>query len=70
MPWSSTGATTGSIGSGLALVAAEIGVCIVPAAARLRLDLVYCLMDGERATSPIMLNHCINEGTCYIAAIN
>jgi DNA-binding transcriptional LysR family regulator len=55
--------------AGLGLVAAEMGVCIVPAAARLRSDLVYRLIDDERATSPIILSHRINDDSWYIAAI-
>lgn len=53
----------------LGLVAAEMGVCIMPAAARLRSDLVYRLIDDERATSPIILSHRINDDSWYIAAI-
>ncbi|MEJ5029044.1 LysR family transcriptional regulator [Comamonas sp. MYb69] len=55
--------------AGLGLVAAEMGVCIVPAAARLRSDLVYRLIDDERATSPIILSHRVNDDSWYIAAI-
>ena len=53
----------------LGLVAAEMGVCIMPAAARLRSDLVYRLIDDELATSPIILSHRINDDSWYIAAI-
>ena len=53
----------------LGLVAAELGVCIVPAAARIRTDLVYRVIDDERATSPIILSHRINDDSWYIAAI-
>lgn len=55
--------------AGLGLVAAEMGVCIVPAAARVRSDLVYRLIDDERATSPIILSHRVNDDSWYIAAI-
>lgn len=55
--------------AGLGLVAAEMGVCIVPSAARLRSDLVYRLIDDERATSPIILSHRVNDDSWYIAAI-
>ena len=53
----------------LGLVAAEMGLCIMPAAARLRSDLVYRLIDDERATSPIILSHRFNDDSWYIAAI-
>jgi DNA-binding transcriptional LysR family regulator len=53
----------------LGLVAAEMGVCIVPAAARLRSDLVYRLINDEQATSPIILSHRLNDDSWYIPAI-
>ena len=53
----------------LGLVACEIGVCIVPAAARLRSDLVYRLIEDEQATSPIILSHRLNADSWYIPAI-
>lgn len=53
----------------LGLVAAEMGMCIMPSAARLRSDLVYRLIDDELATSPIILSHRINDDSWYIAAI-
>ncbi len=53
----------------LGLVASEMGVCIVPAAARLRSDLVYRLIDDEQATSPIILSHRLNDDSWYIPTI-
>lgn len=53
----------------LGLVACEMGVCIVPAAARLRSDLVYRLIEDEHATSPIILSHRLNDDSWYIPAI-
>lgn len=53
----------------LGLVAAEVGVCVVPAAARLRSDLVYRLIADEQATSPIILSHRLNDDSWYLAAI-
>lgn len=53
----------------LGLVAAEMGVCIVPAAARLRSDLVYRLIEEERATSPIILSHRLDDDSWYVVAI-
>lgn len=53
----------------LGLVASEMGVCIVPAAARARTDLVYRVIEDERATSPIILSHRLNDDSWYIAAI-
>ena len=53
----------------LGLVAAEVGLCIVPAAARLRSDLVYRLIADEKATSPIILSHRLNDDSWYLGAI-
>jgi DNA-binding transcriptional LysR family regulator len=53
----------------LGLVAAEMGVCIVPATARLRSDLVYRLIGDEQATSPIILSHRLNDDSWYIPAV-
>ncbi len=53
----------------LGLVAAEVGVCIVPAAARLRSDLVYRLIADEKVTSPIILSHRLSDDSWYLAAI-
>lgn len=54
----------------LGLVAAESGVCVVPSAARLlRSDVHYRLIEGERATSPVILNYRMNDGSRYIDAI-
>jgi DNA-binding transcriptional LysR family regulator len=53
----------------LGLVAAEVGLCIVPAAARLRSDLAYRLIADEKATSPIILSHRLNDDSWYLAAI-
>lgn len=51
----------------MGLVAAEMGVCIIPAAVRfLRADLSYRLIDDERATSPIILSHRLNDSSPYI----
>jgi DNA-binding transcriptional LysR family regulator len=42
----------------LGLVAAETGICLIPAAARsLRPELHYRLVDDEQATSPVILSH-------------
>lgn len=53
----------------LGLVAAEVGLCIVPAASRLRSDLVYRLIADEEATSPIIFSHRLNDDSWYLAAI-
>jgi DNA-binding transcriptional LysR family regulator len=53
----------------LGLVAAEMGVCIVPTASRVRSDLVYRLISDEPATSPIILSHRLNDDSWYIPAI-
>ncbi|MBB4145645.1 LysR family transcriptional regulator [Rhizobium rhizoryzae] len=50
------------IQTALGLVAAEAGVCIVPYSARkLRSDVHYRLLDGERAVSPVILAHRAND---------
>jgi len=54
----------------LGLVAAESGVCVIPSASRQsRSDLHYRLIAGERATSPVILNHRINDGSRYIPVV-
>lgn len=51
----------------MGLVAAESGVCIIPAAARfLRSDLTYRPIEDERATSPVILSHRLNDSSPYI----
>jgi DNA-binding transcriptional LysR family regulator len=53
----------------LGLVASEMGVCIIPTAARLRSDVVYRPISDEQATSPIILSHRLNDDSWYIPAI-
>lgn len=57
------------IQTALGLVAAESGLCLIPASARLRNDLRYRLVDDPRATSPIILSHRLNDNAWYIEAI-
>ena len=57
------------IQTALGLVAAEYGLCLIPASARLRSDLHYRLIDDPRITSPIILSHRLNDNAWYIAAI-
>lgn len=57
------------IQTALGLVAAESGLCLIPASARLRSDLHYRLVDDPRATSPIILTHRLNDNAWYIAAV-
>ncbi|WP_258078333.1 LysR family transcriptional regulator [Xanthomonas arboricola] len=46
----------------LGLVAAETGVCVIPASVQaLRQDLHYRLLDDERATSPIIMSYRRND---------
>lgn len=52
----------------LGLVAAEVGVCLIPAAAKFRNDLVYRPIDDERATSPVIFSHRANDSSWYIDA--
>jgi len=53
----------------LGVVAAEVGVCVIPAAASIRNDLVYRLIQDQRATSPVILSHRANDTSWYIQAI-
>src|SRR3546814_1568748 len=54
----------------LGLVAAEMGVCLVPyAASRHRADLQYRMIDDEHATSPVILSHRRNDDSPYLALI-
>jgi DNA-binding transcriptional LysR family regulator len=57
------------IQTALGLVAAESGLCLIPASARLRNDLHYRLIEDAGATSPIILSHRINDTAWYIASI-
>ncbi|HZG27006.1 MAG TPA: LysR family transcriptional regulator [Ensifer sp.] len=60
----------GDIQTALGLVAAEAGLCIVPSSARqLRSDLEYRLIEGDRATSPVILNHRLGDNSAHIALI-
>lgn len=54
----------------LGLVAAETGVCMVPSASRqLRSDVHYRLIEGERATSPVVLNYRRTDDSRYIGIV-
>ena len=53
----------------LGLVAAEVGVCIVPFAAQFRHDLVYRSIEDEAACSPVILSHRMNDTSWYIDAV-
>lgn len=57
------------IQTALGLVAAESGLCLIPASVRLRNDIHYRLVDDPGATSPIIFSHRINDNAWYIAAI-
>lgn len=57
------------IQTALGLVAAESGLCLIPASARLRSDLHYRLIEDQRATSPIILTHRINDNAWFIDVI-
>ncbi|MGO7970686.1 LysR substrate-binding domain-containing protein [Rhizobium ruizarguesonis] len=55
------------IQTALGLVAAEAGLCIIPASARqIRSDVHYRLLDGKGATSPVILNHRVGDNSSYI----
>ncbi|WP_108259311.1 LysR family transcriptional regulator [Mangrovicoccus ximenensis] len=54
----------------LGLVAAEVGLCIVPSSARrLRADIRYRILEGARATSPVVLSHRASDSSDYIAMV-
>ena len=58
------------IQTALGLVAAEAGLCIVPASARqMRTDVHYRLIAGDDATSPVILNHRIGDQSAHIALL-
>ncbi len=60
----------GDIQTALGLVAAEAGLCIVPSSARqLRSDLEYRLIEGDRAKSPVILNHRLGDNSPHIELI-
>lgn len=52
----------------LGLAASEVGICVIPAAAKFRPDLVYRLIEEEYATSPVILSHRANDTSWYIEA--
>lgn len=55
------------IQTALGLVAADAGICIIPASARqMRADVHYRPLADERATSPIILNHRIGDRSSHI----
>ena len=57
------------IQTALGLVAAESGLCLIPASARIRSDLHYRLIDDPRITSPIILTHRLSDNAWYVEAI-
>ncbi len=58
------------IQTALGLVAAEFGVCLIPSSAQqMRHDVHYRLIDSDRATSPVILSHRVNDGSEYIDLI-
>lgn len=58
------------IQTALGLVAAEAGICIIPASARqMRSDVHYRLLEGKDVTSPVILNHRIGDNSRYIGLV-
>lgn len=58
------------IQTALGLVAAEFGVCVIPSSARqIRQDVHYRLIDSDRATSPVIFNHRVNDNSVYIELV-
>ncbi|MDE3081178.1 MAG: LysR family transcriptional regulator [Paracoccaceae bacterium] len=55
------------IQTALGLVAAEAGLCLIPASARqIRADVVYRTIDSDRVTSPVILNHRAGDTSAYL----
>lgn len=58
------------IQTALGLVAADAGICIVPSSARqVRSDVHYRLLEGDRATSPVILNHRVGDTSRHISLV-
>lgn len=58
------------IQTALGLVAAESGLCIIPASARqIRSDLLYRPIADSRATSPVILNHRAGDNSRNLALV-
>ncbi|MGE4334447.1 MAG: LysR family transcriptional regulator [Pigmentiphaga sp.] len=58
------------IQAALGLVAAEFGVCLIPASARqLRQDVHYRLIDSHRAVSPVIFNYRANDTSKYVGLV-
>lgn len=58
------------IQTALGLVAAEFGVCLIPASARqLRQDVHYRLIDSDRAVSPVIFNYRANDTSKYVELV-
>lgn len=55
------------IQTALGLVAADFGMCVIPSSARqVRQDVAYRLIDSDRATSPVIMYHRLNDTSKYI----
>jgi LysR family transcriptional regulator, benzoate and cis,cis-muconate-responsive activator of ben and cat genes len=58
------------IQAAVGLVAADFGVCVIPSSARqMRQDVHYRLIEGDQATSPVILNHRVNDNSQYLNLI-
>lgn len=58
------------IQTALGLVAAEAGLCVIPSSARqMRSDVHYRRLEGDRATSPVILNHRLNDNSYYVTLV-
>ncbi|MBN3727860.1 LysR family transcriptional regulator [Burkholderia sp. Ac-20379] len=58
------------IQTALGLVAAEFGVCVIPqSACQMRHDVHYRLIDDARVTSPVILNHRLNDNSRYLELV-
>ncbi|WP_172331133.1 LysR family transcriptional regulator [Mangrovicoccus sp. HB161399] len=54
----------------LGLVSAEVGLCIVPSSSRrLRDDIRYRILEGERATSPVVLSYRASDTSAYVGLV-
>jgi LysR family transcriptional regulator, benzoate and cis,cis-muconate-responsive activator of ben and cat genes len=58
------------IQTALGLVAAEFGVCVIPSSARQsRNDVYYRTIDSDRAVSPVIFYHRVNDNSKYIELV-
>ncbi|MTH36301.1 LysR family transcriptional regulator [Paracoccus limosus] len=58
------------IQSALGLVAADSGICVIPASAQqMRADVRYRMIEGPRASSPVILYHRAGDASRYVELV-